>query len=55
MRAGDKRRQSALFFNGLLGKVKIDTNARAEIAELADTLRDNLDKIVQHGKRATPS
>ena len=35
-----------------LGKVKIDTDARAEIAELTDTLRDNLDKIVQHGKRA---
>jgi signal transduction histidine kinase len=35
-----------------LGKVKIDTDARAEITELADTLRDNLDKIVQHGKRA---
>jgi len=26
--------------------------ARAEINELSDTLRDNLDKIVQHGKRA---
>jgi two-component system, NtrC family, sensor kinase len=35
-----------------LGKVKIDTDARAEITELTDTLRDNLDKIVQHGKRA---
>jgi two-component system, NtrC family, sensor kinase len=35
-----------------LGKVKVDTNARAEITELTDTLRDNLDKIVQHGKRA---
>jgi two-component system, NtrC family, sensor kinase len=34
------------------GKVKIDTDARAEITELTDTLRDNLDKIVQHGKRA---
>jgi two-component system NtrC family sensor kinase len=32
--------------------VKIDIDARAEITELTDTLRDNLDKIVQHGKRA---
>jgi signal transduction histidine kinase len=30
----------------------LDNNARAEIAELANTLRENLDKIVQHGKRA---
>ena len=29
-----------------------DDNARADIAELAETLRGNLDKIVQHGKRA---
>jgi two-component system, NtrC family, sensor kinase len=29
-----------------------DDKTRAEIAELANTLRDNLDKIVQHGKRA---
>jgi two-component system, NtrC family, sensor kinase len=35
-----------------LGQVKADDKTRAEIAELADTLRDNLDKIVQHGKRA---
>src|SRR5262249_53364534 len=35
-----------------LDKVKIDTDARAEITELTDTLRDNLDKTVQHGKRA---
>ncbi|HJZ66731.1 MAG TPA: hypothetical protein VKF81_01195 [Blastocatellia bacterium] len=35
-----------------LGKVKIDADERAEITELTDTLRDNLDKIVQHGKRA---
>jgi GAF domain-containing protein len=27
-------------------------NAREEITELSDTLRDNLDKIAQHGKRA---
>jgi two-component system, NtrC family, sensor kinase len=30
----------------------IDQNARAEIDELTDTLRGNLDKVVQHGKRA---
>ena len=35
-----------------LGNVKADDKTRGEIAELADTLRDNLDKIVQHGKRA---
>jgi signal transduction histidine kinase len=32
--------------------VKADEKTRTEIAELANTLRDNLDKIVQHGKRA---
>jgi two-component system NtrC family sensor kinase len=31
---------------------QLDNKARAEIAELANTLRDNLNKIVQHGKRA---
>jgi two-component system, NtrC family, sensor kinase len=35
-----------------LGTVKADDKTRAEIAELADTLRNNLNKIVQHGKRA---
>jgi two-component system, NtrC family, sensor kinase len=35
-----------------LGKVKADANTLAEITELTKTLRDNLDKIVQHGKRA---
>ena len=35
-----------------LAGMKVDPKARAEIAELTDTLRDNLDKIVQHGKRA---
>jgi len=35
-----------------LGRVSADDKTRAEITELADTLRDNLDKIVQHGKRA---
>jgi GAF domain-containing protein len=35
-----------------LGRVQADDGTRGEIAELADTLRDNLGKIVQHGKRA---
>jgi signal transduction histidine kinase len=35
-----------------LGKVKADASTRAEITELTNTLRDNLDKVVQHGKRA---
>src|SRR5215475_9095913 len=35
-----------------LGKVKVDGNTLAEITELTNTLRDNLDKVVQHGKRA---
>ena len=35
-----------------LGKVKVDSNTLAEITELTNTLRDNLDKITQHGKRA---
>jgi two-component system, NtrC family, sensor kinase len=35
-----------------LGKVTADANTLAEITELTNTLRDNLDKIVQHGKRA---
>jgi GAF domain-containing protein/anti-sigma regulatory factor (Ser/Thr protein kinase) len=35
-----------------LGKVKADANTLSEITELTNTLRDNLDKIVQHGKRA---
>ena len=32
--------------------VKVGPKARAAIAELTDTLRDNLDKVMQHGKRA---
>ena len=32
--------------------VPFDDKARAEIDELTDTLRGNLDKVVQHGKRA---
>jgi signal transduction histidine kinase len=35
-----------------LGTMTGDAKTRAEITELMDTLRDNLDKIVQHGKRA---
>jgi GAF domain-containing protein len=35
-----------------LEDIKIAPEARAAIAELTDTLRDNLNKIVQHGKRA---
>jgi len=35
-----------------LGGVKVDSKTRTEIAELTDTLRGNLEKIVQHGKRA---
>jgi two-component system, NtrC family, sensor kinase len=35
-----------------LPKVKADANTLAEITELTDTLRNNLDKVVQHGKRA---
>jgi two-component system NtrC family sensor kinase len=33
-------------------KGPLDDKARAEIAELTGTLRGNLDKVVQHGKRA---
>ena len=35
-----------------LGKVKTDANTLAEITELTNTLRDNLDKVVQQGKCA---
>jgi signal transduction histidine kinase len=35
-----------------LGKVKVDANTLAQVTELTNTLRGNLDKIVQHGKRA---
>ena len=37
---------------GTLDRVKADEKTRGEITELTNTLRDNLDKIVQHGKRA---
>jgi two-component system NtrC family sensor kinase len=36
----------------ILAGVKADDKTRGEITELADTLRGNLEKIVQHGKRA---
>jgi two-component system, NtrC family, sensor kinase len=35
-----------------LDGVTAEDKTRAEITELANTLRDNLDKIVQHGRRA---
>ncbi|WP_283806726.1 PAS-domain containing protein [Bradyrhizobium sp. NAS96.2] len=35
-----------------LRRVQVDDTTGTEIADLADTLRDNLCKIVQHGKRA---
>ena len=35
-----------------LGDVGLNDKRRSEITELMDTLRGNLDKIVQHGKRA---
>jgi two-component system, NtrC family, sensor kinase len=35
-----------------LGDVSLNENRRSEITELMDTLRGNLDKVVQHGKRA---
>ena len=36
----------------VLSGISIDHKARTEINELTDTLRGNLDKVVQHGKRA---
>ena len=35
-----------------LGGIHFDSKLRAEISEIADTLQSNLDKVVQHGKRA---
>ena len=35
-----------------LGSAQLDSKLRAEIGEIADTLQGNLDKVVQHGKRA---
>ena len=36
----------------VLSGISIDHKARTAINELTDTLRGNLDKVVQHGKRA---
>ena len=35
-----------------LGSAHLESKLRAEISEIADTLQGNLDKVVQHGKRA---
>jgi signal transduction histidine kinase len=35
-----------------LGGISIDPKTHAELKELTDTLRGNLEKVVQHGKRA---
>jgi len=35
-----------------LGSIHLDDKRRTEINEIADTLQSNLDKVVQHGKRA---
>jgi two-component system, NtrC family, sensor kinase len=35
-----------------LGGAHLDSKLRSEISEIADTLQSNLDKVVQHGKRA---
>ena len=35
-----------------LTEAHLDSKLRAEISEIADTLQGNLDKVVQHGKRA---
>ena len=37
---------------GALGSMHLDEKQRGEINEIADTLQGNLDKVVQHGKRA---
>jgi signal transduction histidine kinase len=36
----------------VLSGAHLDSKLRAEISEIADTLQGNLDKVVQHGKRA---
>jgi len=36
----------------VVSRISIDDKARAEINELTSTLRGNLDKVMQHGKRA---
>ena len=35
-----------------LGSAHLDSKLRAEISDITDTLQGNLDKVVQHGKRA---
>ena len=35
-----------------LGGAHLDSKLRADVSEIADTLQGNLDKVVQHGKRA---
>ena len=35
-----------------LGGAHLNSKLRAEISEIADMLQGNLDKVVQHGKRA---
>ncbi|MGA8623855.1 MAG: histidine kinase, partial [Pseudolabrys sp.] len=37
---------------GTLKGIPFEDKARAEINKLTDTLQGNLDKVVQHGKRA---
>src|SRR3984957_5357304 len=37
---------------GALAGAQLDSKLRAEIGDLTDTLQANLDKVVQHGKRA---
>ena len=36
----------------VFSEARLDGKLRAEISEIADTLQGNLDKVVQHGKRA---
>jgi two-component system, NtrC family, sensor kinase len=38
--------------NGVLKPVSLDSNVREEVDELTSLLKDNLEKVVQHGKRA---
>jgi two-component system NtrC family sensor kinase len=38
--------------NGLLEQAKLDENRREQLDEIRDLLKGNLEKVVQHGKRA---
>ncbi|MGE6132331.1 hypothetical protein, partial [Klebsiella pneumoniae] len=38
--------------NDILRSAKLDNKTRGEVEELTGLLRGNLDKVVQHGKRA---